>query len=71
MVLDNLISLDRQLFLAVNSAWTPFLDAVMKPLSQPSFSSSLSTLTSFMRALSAAHAAISSEKTASSSVRLP
>jgi undecaprenyl-diphosphatase len=33
MVLDNLISLDRQLFLVVNSAWTPFLDAVMKPLS--------------------------------------
>lgn len=30
---ENFISLDERLLLAVNGAWTPFLDAIMKPLS--------------------------------------
>lgn len=31
--MDSIISFDRQLFLALNGAWTPFLDPIMKFLS--------------------------------------
>ena len=32
-IFDDIIAFDERLLLAVNGAWTPFLDAVMKPLS--------------------------------------
>lgn len=31
--MDSIISFDHRLFLSLNGAWTPFLDAIMKPLS--------------------------------------
>ncbi len=32
-VFDNIVSFDERLLLVINGAWSPFLDAIMKPLS--------------------------------------
>ena len=32
-IFENIVSLDERLLLTVNGAWSPFLDAIMKPLS--------------------------------------